>query len=214
MAARLGAAAILVALVVFGTLQWQASHRDAEAAFWYDVASWELPPAETGRLGGPLTAGEASRIEQVSRQELQLAFAGLRIRFTENRQAFWRVTVRHDLEIDTRSPYVGAPSGVAESRPLGPLGGVASVSFSSLGQYAVTLAPPGTGREGMIDGIGRGIARAAAHELGHLIAVDGSHDETDVNSYEYKYANRASQYYGTLHWSSLTPSLQRRLGVK
>src|SRR5690606_20546954 len=89
-----------------------------------------------------------------------------------------------------------------ESRPLGPFGGQGVVYFQTVAGLAVTHAPPRAARAALVEGIGRGIGRAAVHEFAHqmLPGVD-LHDVTDVDSYEFRSSNRASQYYGTLHWA-------------
>lgn len=209
---RIGIAAIVVAAAAFGLLRWQASRTTPTVGFWFDVESTELSAATTADLGGPITPEELARVEAIAREELVRAFSGLRIVVTDNRQAFWRLQVRHLLDVDESSPYKGWPAGVAQARMLGPLGGHADISFYGLAQYAVTLAPRGASRDEKIAGTGRGIARAAAHEFGHFIASGTAHDKNDVNSYEYPHADRASQYYGELHWTTAWPELQARLG--
>jgi hypothetical protein len=65
----------------------------------------------------------------------------------------------------------------------------------------------------MIEGIGRGIGRVAAHEFAHQILGSAAmHNATDQYSYEYPSPDRASQYYGELHWTIARPLLQRKLG--
>ena len=64
-------------------------------------------------------------------------------------------------------------------------------------------------------GVGRGIGRAAAHEIGHQILGRAMRDDkTDIDSYEYFSADRNSQYFGTLHWTTALPLLQQKLSTR
>jgi hypothetical protein len=78
---------------------------------------------------------------------------------------------------------------------------------------AIKHAPAGAPRQIVVEGIGRGIGRAAVHEFAHqILGVVAMDNATDGNSYEYASFERASQYYGELHWSSAWPLLQRKIG--
>jgi hypothetical protein len=79
---------------------------------------------------------------------------------------------------------------------------------------AIAHAPPGALRQALIDGIGLGIGRVAAHELAHaILGTGGSMDNrTDERSYEYFTHNRPSQFYGELHWGGAWPLLLERFG--
>ena len=82
-----------------------------------------------------------------------------------------------------------------------------------LARSAVDNAPGGASRQSLIDGIGRGIGRAAAHEFAHQILGPAMQDDrTDLNSYEYFSSDRQAQFYGELRWISARPLLQKRLG--
>jgi len=209
--ARSAVAAVIAAAVLLMVFHWQSQRVQATAGFWYAEGALSLPAEDERRLGGPLTDAEITTIQHVSRAELARAFAGLRIRFTEKRDALWRIEVRQDLDAPERIRY-GSPSGAAESIVLGALGGRGTVSFVSLAQYAVSLAPPRASRGEIVEAIARGIGRAAAHEFAHQIVVGSRHNPADENSYEYPYAARASQYYGELHWTTARAGLVRRLG--
>jgi hypothetical protein len=204
------AVAILTAALVFGVLQWRASTATISAGFWFDDFAFDLPADATARLGGPLTGDDVATITRVARAEVERAFAGLRIVVTGERDAFWRVRVLRDIR---RAGGVGRPNRLpisGESFGLGPLGGAGSVNFMVAALGAVTYAPHDASRQAIIDGIGRGIGRAAVHEFGH--AIVGANHSQDEHSYEYRSSDRASQYYGELHWASAGPLLQRRFG--
>jgi hypothetical protein len=97
-----------------------------------------------------------------------------------------------------------------ESYGLGPLGGGGTVSFLVAALGAVAHAPAGASRQEIVDGMGRGIGRAAVHEFAHAI-VNANHS-TDERSYEYRNSDRVGQYYGDVHWADAGPLLQRRFG--
>jgi len=65
----------------------------------------------------------------------------------------------------------------------------------------------------MIEGIGRGVGRVAAHEFAHeILGAVPLHNNLDESSYEYPSPNRAAQYYGELHWTTAGPLLRQKLG--
>ena len=211
-AIRAGLAAGLVAVTLLGVLAWRASSRVVDVGFWFDLAPERLPSYVVDALAGPPTPGELVAIERLARAEVERAFGGLRLSFTDRRDAFWKIEVLNDLVVNTDSPYAGRPSGIAESFAAGPLGGRATVSFSRAAQLAAWLAPPAASRADVLDGIARGIAAAAAHELVHLVTSLNIHDRADPDSYEYPFADRAAQFYGELHWGSAWPLLVAQLG--
>jgi hypothetical protein len=96
--------------------------------------------------------------------------------------------------------------------PLGFLGGSGGVSFDLVSLKAIQYAPEGASRQAIIEGIGRGIGRVAAHEFGHQILNTGLvHNKGDENSYEYPSPDRAAQYYGELHWTTARMLLEQKL---
>ena len=87
------------------------------------------------------------------------------------------------------------------------------LSFTILSVTAARLAPPDATRAQIVDAIGRGIGRAAVHELAHEIVGTAAMDNTtDPDSYEYASFNRPSQYYGQLHWAQAWPLVVQRIG--
>lgn len=207
-----GAIGSLVALTALGVLAWRASQNVVEVGFWFDLSPDRFPPYVVDALGGTPSPDELAGVERLARTELARAFEGLRLSFTNRRNAFWNVEVLNDLVVNTESPYAGRPSGIAESFAAGPLGGRATVSFSRAAQLAASLAPREAARADILDGMARGIARAAAHELVHLVTNLDFHDRADPDSYEYPFADRASQFYGELRWGSAWPLLVAQLG--
>jgi hypothetical protein len=156
-----------------------------------------------------LTVSEIDAIKQISHEELTRAFSGLRVRFTDNRRAFWTVRVRSALERrkGQRLPNAG------ETFAMGPLGARSVVDFTEVLMAAMAHAPAGTTRAQLVAGIGRGVGRVAVHELAHGVLGAGAMDNrTDDRSYEYFTHNRPSQYYGELHWTRAWPVLVERVG--
>ena len=176
------------------------------AGFWYDEDAVALPARAAETLGGLLTDNELASIKQISRAELERAFAGLKIHVADDRAAFWRVEVARSLR--PRGPLPNA----GESLSFGWLGGAGAVSFELVALKAIQYAPAGASRATILDGIGRGIGRVAAHELAHqILGLSNMHNQTDENSYEFPSPDRASQYYGELHWTTARPILEQKL---
>jgi hypothetical protein len=204
-----GVIAVAATTALFGALEWQASRTPTTVGFWYEENAFTLPEDIEARLGGPLSAAEVNRIKRVSRVEVERAFAGLRIALSGERTGFWRVQVLPAVTAGRRRvfPVAGASLG------LGLLGGRASLGFNTLAANAVHYAPPGAAREAIVEAIGRGVGRAAVHELAHQITSGLSMDNrTDEESYEYFSADRPSQYYGELRWTTAGPILRERIG--
>jgi hypothetical protein len=182
-----------------------ANERVVEAGFWFDRVTFDLPVGDVERIGGPIRPDEQSQIESVARADLEAAYAGLRIRFTSQPSALYRVSVVQDIPARAL-PVAGA------SRRLLLGGGIGEVSFRTLGSQACGNAPPDATRARIIEAIGKGIGRTAAHELAHQILLRVNlHDTKDPDSYENGISNRPSQFYGTLHWAFVRPLLAKAL---
>jgi hypothetical protein len=165
-----------------------------------------LPAAVAEQLGGLLTEPELDSIKQISRAELERAYAGFRIRITDDPRSFWRIEVFRSLRGTGPLPDAG------ESRSFGWLGGSGGVSFDLVSLMAARYAPAGASRQTILAGIGRGIGRVAAHELAHQILYNAAvHNGDDERSYEFPSPDRAAQYYGDLHWSTAQPFLEHKL---
>jgi hypothetical protein len=198
----IGVAVVVVAATV-------ACSRAPSAGFWYQDDALTFPTGVAARLGGPLTNEEMRSIERLSRAEVERAFAGLRISFIMSERAFWRVAVLRNLPTrrNTDRPRAG------ESLAMGFLGGSGAVGFDFVAFEAENLASPNESRQGIIEGIGRGIGRVAVHEFMHqMLGASIEDNYTDANSYEYGRPDRRSQYYGELHWTTAWPLLRRQFG--
>jgi len=191
-------------LAVLASLACRSSSRLASAGFWFDQVTFELSPQDEARLGGPIRDEDRRVVETMAWSEVRSAYTGLRLEFSTDHHAFYRVRV---VQLLPGSTAAGA------SHVLVPLGGQGSVSFQVLAGLAVAHAPSGADRVTILEGIGRGIGRAAVHEFAHQIVPEVPIDSsTDPESYEYHSADRAVQFYGSLHWSLAWPALTRRLG--
>ena len=179
------------------------------AGFWYEDGAFTLPADLASRLGGPLAPGEIETIKRVSLDELRQAFARLRVTVTAAPPALWKVRV-----VDVVPQQGGLPTA-GQSMSLGVMGGNGWVGFQTLTLSAVNHAPAGTVRRQVIEGIGRGIGRAAAHEFAHQILGRAMPDDkADSGSYDYFTSDRPSQFYGELHWAGAWPLLQQKLTEK
>jgi len=197
-AIAIGLASILVASC--------AKERTADAAFRFDRVTFELPVDDVERIGGPIRPDEQLQIESIARAELEAAYAGLRIQFTTQPTGLYRVSVVQDI------PARGLPvAGASRRLPLG--GGIGEVSFRTLGSQAVANAPREATRAVIVEAMGKGIGRTAAHEFAHQILDHVNlHDTNDPDSYENGISNRPSQFYGRLHWAVAKPHLEAQLG--
>jgi hypothetical protein len=211
---RLSAGAVVILLAIatttssFALMRWGAARAAPLAGFWYEEGSLALPAGAAATLGGALTPAENAAIERLSRAELQRSFSGLRITITDRRDAFWRVAVVRNLR--SRGPLPNAGQSLA----FGVLGGSGSLAFTTLAASGVSYAPPAASRQSIVDGIARGIGRAAAHELSHqILGASAVHNRDDRDSFEYFSSDRASQYYGDLHWTSAWPLLMQKVGT-
>ena len=204
------AAVLLVASTGGWLLACGARDRIISAGFWFEQVSYGPSEAMVSRLGGPLTPEELRSIEDVARGEIVRAFAPLRIRFTADRDATYRMRVVQDLR-NLRAPR--APGPAAESRSVPGLGGEGAVSFRMLVSNAVAYAGDAD-RPAMITAIGKGIGHAAVHEFAHQLLGTAAIHSRDATSYEYDSSARREQYYGELQWDVAWPVLQRRVGLR
>ncbi len=214
--AVIGAIAVVAAALAFGAVRWQASLRSIDAGFWYDDGSIALSGDDAAKIGGPLTAQEMATIRQMSRAEVERALADLRINVTENQNAFWRVSVVGTAPGNASIPHYPFASA-GESHVFGPLGSWGSVGFLILAHNAIEYAPLSASRQEIVAGIGRGIGRAAVHEFAHMALgsagnITNIDNRTDNTSYEYGNADRPSQYYGELRWTTAWPILEQKFG--
>jgi hypothetical protein len=206
--------ACAAAVAVMGGLRWYAAESPVSASLIYDASAFAATPDDVAAaLGGPLTDNEQQTIRAWSRVEVEQAFAGLRVRFVDDRRAFWRIRVVSSVVPRTLTGRATL-SAAGASYALGPLGGGGFLNFTTLALKAVLYRPPGTSREDLVAAIGRGIGRSAVHEFTHLMLGPDSRHSGDDGTYEYESADRRSQYYGQLRWADARPLLERRLGAR
>jgi hypothetical protein len=160
-------------------------------------------------LGGALTAHDVEVIDVVARSELMEAFEGLRLRLSDRRNAMFRVRVAQAV----RDPRFRREVGVSgETRAVAGFGGQATVSFYYHASNAEGYAAPADDRDAIVAAIGRGIGRAAVHELAHQLLPKAALHSANIRSYEYRSEARADQYYGEMELDLAWPRLQRRYG--
>ena len=200
------AAAILCLAAIYGILSWRAQDHITDVGFWFEDISFDCPPLVSAGYGGPLTESEKGRIRDIASSEVRGAFAGLRIRFSENRDAHYRVRVVQEFD-----PATKGAAGATYVLPL--LGGSSSVNFLFLATQATWHTPSGSDRATVVDAIGRGIGRSAVHEFLHqLLPKLNIHDSKDDRSYEFAYSSRPAQFYGQMRFDIARPALLGRFG--
>lgn len=203
MAARAVRACLAAAILTAGAAGCGTT-QPVEAGFWFEKVEFR-----SVALGGALTVDDLNAIERVARAELVGAYAGLPIRITDRRDATFRVRVIQQVR-DRRMRGTWNVAGEAFALPG--LGGHASVNFTFLASGAVAASPGSATRADVLQAIGRGIGRTAAHELAHALLPQAPiHDSQDVRSYEYDSAARREQYFGEMHWALARPLLEKRL---
>jgi hypothetical protein len=208
---RVGAVGLVTLAAVTSVLACSGGCRlvsTPTAGFWFEGGSFALPPDVATRLGGPIRDQEMDSIKQLSRTEIERAFSDLGIGVTTNTKAFWRVEVLQSLPVRTHQQLPNA----GESLALGVLGGTGAVGFDLVALKTIHYTPAGVSRQGVIEGIGRGIGRVAVHEFMHQILGAAALHDDDQDSYEYGSPDRPSQYYGELHWTTAWPLLRQRFG--
>jgi hypothetical protein len=199
---------IVIATLIAGACG-QRREASSTAGFWFEPNACVIPVGATATFP-PLNANEVELIQQRAREELELAFSGVRIHLAADRTAFWRVQVMASLPARANAALPKAGESVA----LGILGGTGAVGFDLVALNAIRYAPDGASRQTIVEGIGRGVGRVAIHEFAHqMLGVADVHDTDDQDSYEYPSPDRPSQYYGYLHWTHAWPLLQKRLGT-
>lgn len=196
-----------VALIV--TALWARAEAPQDhvtvGSFVFDRVTYSSP-----LLGGALTPDDLATIETVARAELADAFQGLRIAITDRRDTRYHVRVVQELllPMTTRKIFVAGSSHAVPG-----FGGSGAVSFTYYASGALVFAPPQATRSELIDAIGRGLGRGAAHEFAHqFLSGHNLHDTSDRGSYEYYAASRPQQYYGPMHWDTAKPMLAQRYG--
>jgi hypothetical protein len=204
------AAALLLAIAAVAWSGTRSKHRTVNAGFWFEPVSFDGSEPMADRLGGAITLREMQKIEAVAFSEIMQAFSGFRVEFSRSREATYRMRVVQSLR-HPMLPKMPAPS--AESRAVTGIGGQGAVNFQLLANNAIAYAPEDADRATMVAAIGRGIGRAAAHEFAHqFLGTAPIHDSRDIQSYEYRSADRREQYYGPMRWDIARPLLENRLG--
>lgn len=202
--------AVVATTSLVAGIQWHTSSASISAGITFADEVFTRTPIVAAALGGPFSPEEIAAVRRAARREVEHAFAGLRVRVSDNPRAFWRVRVLPTVSLRrNRSQF--SPAGA--SYGFGPLGGAGFVNFTAIAVSALGYAPPGTTRAEIVEAIGRGVGRSAVHEFAHMMVPDVPIDqERDEHTYEHRSSARAGQYYGELRWGPAWPVLHRRLG--
>lgn len=185
--------------------------RTSSVGFWFDDQACVLRAGAMDRFGTLLTDEERRTIRDVARAEVVEAFSQVRLDVTDDASAFWRIAVVRSLPTRTTRALPRAGESVA----LGILGGGGAVACDVVARKAVAFAPLGATRPDVVQAIGRGVGRTAVHEVVHqLLGADSGHNDADPEAYEHGSSDRLAQYYGTLHWTTSLPALQRKFGIR
>jgi hypothetical protein len=210
---KIGVAGMVVCLGLIGAVRWSARDHVTQAGFWFEDVSFGAGEVQAPRLGGAITSDEMQRIRALAWSELRSAYAGLGVVFSERRDVMYVVRVVQSSKHHPLSPFKWSFESAGESRAIPRMGGSGMVNFRFLANLAIGHAPPAADRATMIDGIGRGVGRSAAHEFAHVfLATESIHRTADIQSYEYRSADRPGQYYGPMRWDVAGPMLAKRLG--
>ena len=178
------------------------------AAFWFDGVTPASVNVVSERLSAPLTSADLLAIESAARRELQVAFEHTRLQFAGSPKPAFRVRVVPQPENGRSYPAAG------ESRAFGGIRGNGTVHFNIVALSALAYADRTSGREALVQAIGRGIGRTAVHEFAHQILGPAGMDGTaDLLSYEHKDL-RAEHFYAPLHWGPAAAQLQQRIGLR
>jgi hypothetical protein len=201
--------ALAAAGVILGVLQWRSKSVVIEAGLWFEDVTFELSSYDIDQLGGPLTPAEQQSIRDLMRAEIDEAYNDVRVRWTENRNAMYRIRVIQGA-MSAASKLASGAAG--ETYVMGPFGGYSTVSYLVVVRGAFAYAPATASRQEIVAAIGRGLGRTIVHELAHQILGAQALHSDDERSYEYHSPDRIGQYYGPIHWSTAWEPLQRRLG--
>ena len=84
---------MLAAAGTSAAIAWRASSSTIDAGFWWDDAPFAVSADDAVKIGGPITADELTRIQGLSRGEVERAYQDLRVTVTDHHDAFWRISV-------------------------------------------------------------------------------------------------------------------------
>lgn len=204
-------ACVLLGCLCAGLAIVSSWDRYVDVGLAFESITYDASEAMAAQLGGALSPRELATIRKIARDEVTRAFAPFRVAVSDAAQAVYHVRVVQEV----RSAGAKYPEPAGASRSIPGIGGDGVVNFRLLVSNAVALAPPGTSRDAIVIAIGRGVGRAAAHEIAHqLLGARPADDDKDAESYEYRSSFRRAQYYGELHWGIAEPVLRARIGLR
>ena len=185
-----------------------SGNRTIPAGFWFEGLTPAAIAVVNERLITPLTAEELRAIESIARRELQIAFDNTRLHFSESRASVYSVRVVPQLKLPRTLPSAG------ESLSFGGTRGNGAVNFNTVAISAIAFTTESTDRETVVNAIGRGVGRTAAHEFAHQILGPSDMDGTaDLLTYEHADL-RHEHFFATLHWGPAAERLRQRVGLR
>ena len=124
---RIGFAAVAIVALLCVVL-YRGARAAVDVGFRYEEFPFTFSASVTEALGGPLTLSEIDSIRHISRDELTRAFSGLKVAFTDSRQA--RLTVVVQLSIQRRKGQRLPNAG--ETFAMGPFGARSVIDFTEV----------------------------------------------------------------------------------
>ncbi len=206
---RQGLVIALTQAVAVSALVWHLTANGGDGDVTVGVRFAEVG-FSSPRLGGALDTADISTIRTTALDEVQHAFGGLRVRFTDTARTRYQIRIVPQV-LDRRLARETNVAG--QSRGMAGFGGYGEVSFVFAAASAVAYAEDRHTRAEIVAAIGRGLGRSAVHELAHqMLPRAPLHASRDRLSYEFYSAARPEQYYGILRWDTAWPLLEQRLG--
>ena len=97
------AVAAALAVSILGWLRYESARHVVSAGFVFDDVMFEVPAQMAQRLGGALSNDEQERIAAISYSELVHAYSGLRIEFSDRRDALYVVACSRSCRTNRRA---------------------------------------------------------------------------------------------------------------
>jgi hypothetical protein len=162
-----------------------------------------------------LTDQEKSLVKNTALQTLRSAYRGFGVQFSDEPSGARLIRVE-DTPYGTYGPgsvvYYGA---VGMTYPVVTVSSVRSdalyVAELAAARCRDIISCTSKTREQLLEGLGKGIAATAAHELGHQVGLHFSRDSRCDDCYDSHSANTYVHFFGTKRWSADAMTIMRRV---